>query len=50
MTDANFVLELIDICVECREMFVTINEAQHDAMLLTNVVNIFELFLIKDIV
>jgi len=44
VTDANFLLESVDICVECREMFVTIDEAEDGAMRLTNVVNIFELF------
>jgi len=45
VTDAKFRLERIDIYVECREIFVTINEAQDGAMRLTKVVNIFELFL-----
>jgi hypothetical protein len=42
MTDANFLLERIDVYIEFRDMFVTTNERQDGVRRLTNTVDMYE--------
>ena len=44
VSDANFLLERVDVYVECRDMFVTKNEIQDGAMRLSKTVDIYEHF------